>query len=49
MKSTKAQQNVKAADRYPGVAVNRADEKDTDRKLEKQRTEILNSNPRNSK
>lgn len=42
-----AAQASKDAGRYPGVAVNMADDEDVDRKLEKERTHTLNNNPRN--
>lgn len=46
-KRTKSETAARDAGRYPGVAVNRADENDVNRKLEKERTATLNNNPRN--
>ncbi len=43
----KKQKQVPAADRYPGVAVNRADNNKDTEKLQKERTCTLNNNPRN--
>lgn len=38
----------KAADKYPGVEINKADNGKTTERLEKERTETLNNNPRDN-
>ena len=47
-RKNKAEETVKDAGRYPGVAVNSADNNKTERTLEKERTATLNNNPRNT-
>lgn len=41
------EQLVKGAKKYPGAAINQADDCETSHRLEKQATEMLNNNPRN--
>lgn len=43
----KAQQSACAEKKYPGAAIDAADDERVDKKLEKERTETLNNNPRN--
>ncbi|MDE6311067.1 MAG: hypothetical protein K2L96_04535 [Muribaculaceae bacterium] len=45
-KTTAAEKLTEDVKKYPGVAIDSADENDVDRELVKERTKTLNNNPR---
>lgn len=46
MKDKKQQSAMHDANKYPGIAIDKADDNTVDRKLSKEETKMLNDNPR---